>query len=78
MVLSSPENTHITLLVSENTNSFPVSLSSSQPNCAQLEQPEKKAVQAAAEPAHAGPAGHRSVSKRPFLCTVTGDPRDVT
>ena len=42
------------------------------------EQPDKKAVQAAAEPAHAGPAGHRSVSKRPFLCTVTGDPRDVT
>lgn len=43
MVLSSPENTHITLPVSANTNSSPVFLSSSQPNCAQLEQPEKKA-----------------------------------
>ena len=34
MVLSSPENTHITLFVSANTNSSPISLSSSRPAAA--------------------------------------------
>ena len=41
------------------------------------EQPEKKAVQAASEPAPTGPAGPRSVRKSPFLGAVTGNPRAV-
>lgn len=42
------------------------------------EQPEKKAIQAAVEPADAGPFVHRSVSNNPSLGRITGELRAFT